>query len=163
MPSMSISQQSVRRTLAPAHWGSAQLAPARTRAAHAGQTNAMQHRAQLEARWRDRLESVTALSLAYHDEVQRHEAALAATGLPPGGGAESRRAKLIARQTVAERQALAEIEAALDRISAGTYGRCEQCGATIGAALLAARPQARYCGTCEFLAHQVQRRVHAAG
>ncbi len=94
----------------------------------------MRQRAQLEERWRDRLERVTALSLAYHDVAQQDS--------------ESRRARLIARQTVAERQALAEIEAALDRLAGGTYGRCEQCGRPIGTALLSARPQARYCGVC---------------
>ncbi|MGO8956644.1 MAG: hypothetical protein ACLQFR_04640 [Streptosporangiaceae bacterium] len=91
-------------------------------------------RAQLEQRWRDRLERVTALSLAYHDEAQQDS--------------ESGRARQIARQAVAERQALAEIEAALDRLAGGTYGRCEQCRRPIGTALLSACPQARYCGAC---------------
>jgi DnaK suppressor protein len=94
----------------------------------------VRQRAQLEERWRDRLERVTALSLAYHDLAQQDS--------------ESRRAKQIARQTVVERQALADIEAALRRLADGTYGRCEQCGRPIGTALLSARPQARYCGAC---------------
>ena len=91
-------------------------------------------RAQLEERWRDRLERVTALSLAYHDVAQQDS--------------QSRRARLIARQTVVERQELAEIEAALDRLADGSYGRCEQCSRPIGTALLSARPQTRYCGAC---------------
>ncbi len=94
----------------------------------------MWQRTQLEQRWRDRLERITALSLAYHDAAQEDY--------------ESRRARMIARQAVAERQALAEIEAALDRLERGTYGRCQQCARPIGAALLSARPQARYCGAC---------------
>jgi DnaK suppressor protein len=94
----------------------------------------MRQRTHLEQRWRDRLERITALSLAYHDAAQ--------------GDYESRQAKMIARQAVAERQALAEIEAALDRLQRGTYGRCEECGRPIGTALLSARPQARYCGAC---------------
>lgn len=87
-------------------------------------------RAQLEQRWRARLERVTALSLAYHDE------------------ASSRRARLLATKAVAERQALAEIEAALDRIAAGLYGWCEQCRRPIGSSLLTAQPEARFCAAC---------------
>jgi RNA polymerase-binding transcription factor DksA len=103
-----------------------------------------QRRALLEARWRDRLERVTALSLAYHDAAQA-----APSGLPSGRGAASRRARQIARQAVAERQALAEIEAALDRIAARQYGWCEQCSRPISPAVLAAEPQSRYCRACE--------------
>jgi DnaK suppressor protein len=98
-----------------------------------------QRRAQLEDRWRARLERVTELALAYHDAAQQAGRAAGPAGL---------RVRSLARRTVAERQALAEIEAALDRISAGRYGLCEQCGGPIPAALLAGEPQARYCATC---------------
>lgn len=113
------------------------------RAVQLGPGGLAQRRAQLEARWRDRLERVTALSLAYHDAAQ-----YPLSGAPGGRGAVSRRARHLARQAVAERQALAEIEAALDRMTAGQYGWCEECGQPIAAALLAALPQARYCGAC---------------
>lgn len=43
---------------------------------------------------------------------------------------------------------LAEIEAAVARIGAGTYGSCEHCGDPIGAARLEARPTARACIRC---------------
>ncbi|HEY2316648.1 MAG TPA: hypothetical protein VGH96_23815 [Streptosporangiaceae bacterium] len=109
-----------------------------------GPASLAQRRALLEARWRDRLERVTALSLAYHDAAQA-----APSGLPSDRGAASRRARQIARQAVAERQALAEIEAALDRIAARRYGWCEQCSRPISAALLATEPQARYCPACD--------------
>ena len=95
-------------------------------------------RVQLEARWRERLERITAISLAYHEA-------------PPGGpgsAGESPQATALARQAAAERQALAEIEAALDRVASGHYGWCEQCGRPISAAVLSARPQARYCASC---------------
>jgi DnaK suppressor protein len=38
-----------------------------------------------------------------------------------------------------------EIDHALERLDAGTYGRCEACGREIDAARLAARPMARFC------------------
>ena len=40
---------------------------------------------------------------------------------------------------------LAEVQSALERIDAGSYGRCEQCGAAIDDAMLDSNPTARYC------------------
>src|SRR5215469_11606166 len=107
----------------------------------------MERRAQLEERWRARLERVTELSLAYHDAAQ-----LARQGTAAERGRAARRTRRLARAVVAERQALVEIEAALDRITRGQYGRCEQCREPISAALLASHPQARYCSACGWLA-----------
>ncbi len=42
-----------------------------------------------------------------------------------------------------------EIEAALGRIAAGTYGKCVDCGAAIDPARLEARPQAARCIACQ--------------
>lgn len=44
--------------------------------------------------------------------------------------------------------ALEEIDAALARLDAGTYGRCAGCGEEIAPARLAARPVARTCIAC---------------
>jgi DnaK suppressor protein len=112
----------------------------------------VQRRSQLESSWRTRLERVTELSLAYHDAAQQ-----ARDGAPSARPRAARRARLLARRTVAERQALADIEAALDRLSNGQYGRCEQCREPISAALLARQPQARYCTACACLALQQAR------
>ena len=43
------------------------------------------------------------------------------------------------------REALDEVDAALERFSAGSYGVCEACGKPIGAARLEAMPAARFC------------------
>ncbi len=48
----------------------------------------------------------------------------------------------------AEAHELAEIEAALQRISTGTYGTCERCSESIGELRLRAMPQARLCMVC---------------
>jgi len=45
--------------------------------------------------------------------------------------------------------ALEELDAALERQRAGTYGRCVTCGGPIGADRLAARPAALRCIACE--------------
>ncbi len=44
--------------------------------------------------------------------------------------------------------ALADVDAALERLSAGTYGICDRCGQTISVSRLEAKPAARRCITC---------------
>ena len=46
------------------------------------------------------------------------------------------------------RHRLAELDAAVVRLEAGSYGRCEACGRDIDPARLDARPEARTCITC---------------
>jgi|SRR5271155_5042227 len=46
------------------------------------------------------------------------------------------------------REALGEVEAAIHRMHAGTYGMCETCGTKIPPARLEAKPAARLCITC---------------
>jgi RNA polymerase-binding transcription factor DksA len=96
-------------------------------------------RAVLEARWRIRLQEVTELSMAYH----------AATGGDPApGSTEDEQARRLLRRAVAARRQLADIEEALDRVTAGVFGRCEQCEAPVSAVVLAAAPESRYCARC---------------
>ena len=47
--------------------------------------------------------------------------------------------------TTAARDQLRELDAAVERVDAGTYGICETCGGPIGAARLEARPTSRTC------------------
>ncbi len=98
-------------------------------------------RATLEARWSTRLRQLTELSLAYHD------AAATAAG-NPADRRRDRRLQRLLNQAVAARQALADTEDALARLSAGRFGRCEQCSAALPAAELAVIPEARYCPLC---------------
>ena len=51
----------------------------------------------------------------------------------------------LARQA---RHHLDEVDAAVARLEAGTYGTCERCGTPIGEERLAARPAARTCIRC---------------
>jgi DnaK suppressor protein len=48
-----------------------------------------------------------------------------------------------------ERKLLAKIEEALERISDGTYGICEECGEQIGVDRLKARPVTTLCIDCK--------------
>jgi RNA polymerase-binding transcription factor DksA len=118
-------------------------------------------RGELEARWRTTLDQVTALSVAYHEAAAARPpdqgAPLAdrtAEGPPANPGDQD--VSRLGRRVVAERQALAEIEAALDRIAGGQYGRCEQCHRPISAGLLTAQPETRFCSACSrHVAHPV--------
>lgn len=48
----------------------------------------------------------------------------------------------------AGRRSIADIDRALARLEAGTYGDCDQCGAAIAPERLDALPQTRSCGQC---------------
>ncbi|WP_220458032.1 MULTISPECIES: TraR/DksA C4-type zinc finger protein [unclassified Actinotalea] len=66
---------------------------------------------------------------------------------PEGATVAFERAQLAAlvRQARAD---LADADAALDRLEAGTYGTCERCGGPVGDDRLAVRPTARRCVGC---------------
>jgi DnaK suppressor protein len=49
---------------------------------------------------------------------------------------------------------LGDIEAALERMEAGTYGQCTDCGVTIPSARLSAYPTAKRCIDCQTVAEQ---------
>jgi DnaK suppressor protein len=106
-------------------------------------------RSLLEARWEERVDTLTELSLAYHDEAAR-SASRHTPGGPtgPDGPGETRELKRLMRDATVARRALRDTEEALARLSAGGYGSCEQCGASIPAATLLLEPEARYCPEC---------------
>ncbi len=62
--------------------------------------------------------------------------------------ADKETADLLAKLGERERAELAEIDAALQRIEAGTFGICEGCGDSIGSQRLRALPEARLCLGC---------------
>ncbi|MCE2781546.1 TraR/DksA family transcriptional regulator [Limnohabitans sp.] len=49
---------------------------------------------------------------------------------------------------------LGDIEAAMERVDAGTYGQCSDCGVAIALARLNAYPTAKRCMDCQTLAEQ---------
>ena len=94
----------------------------------------------LISRWQAELAQVTELSLAFQQAAD-------AAGAGAGSVAE-RGVRRLEWRTVAARRALADTEEALGRLSAGRYGRCEQCAADIPADWLLRGPEARYCPGC---------------
>jgi hypothetical protein len=115
-------------------------------------------RALLEARWRARLQEVTELSLAYAstpDGASTPDSARTRHGAGRPHGAGRRHgadaepdARSLLHRAVAARRKLADVEEALGRLAAGTFGRCEQCGSAISPHLLSVIPEARYCPRC---------------
>lgn len=67
---------------------------------------------------------------------------------------EERLARLLARLDDQDVQAFKEIDAALERMVAGTYGICEECGQPIPLARLQALPATRYCMECAYRREQ---------
>jgi RNA polymerase-binding transcription factor DksA len=110
---------------------------AATRRARAGQVpGGPRWRALLEARWQDRLQKVTELSLAFHD----------AGSVPEHRSASSLRRLM--RRAAAARRDLADTDDALSRLAGGSFGQCEQCSEPIPAAHLFRVPEDRYCPRC---------------
>lgn len=56
--------------------------------------------------------------------------------------------EIVDRLSSREQRELHEVESALQRIVAGTYGRCEGCGQAIGRQRLRALPETRFCMSC---------------
>ena len=98
-----------------------------------------QWRALLEARWQARLRELTELALAYHTADAERGVA----------GRAQQDTQILLGRAVGARRKLADVEEALGRLTAGVFGRCEQCGSAIPAGLLAIGPEARYCPRCD--------------
>jgi RNA polymerase-binding transcription factor len=98
-------------------------------------------RSLLEERWQQWLNTLTDLALAYHDAEE-------SIGDGPAGTADTARPQRLLRQATAARRALGDTEEALARLSAGSFGRCEQCAGAIPATELLAEPETRYCAEC---------------
>jgi DnaK suppressor protein len=69
-------------------------------------------------------------------------------GFADAGQAAAERASLLTLVR-SLRDTLADVEQALARMDAGTYGRCERCGQPIGEERLEALPAARLCMSCK--------------
>lgn len=97
----------------------------------------------LESQWQDSLAVLTELSLSYHAAAERLPA-----GADVADSVGAQRLRQLMTKAVMARRALADTEDALDRLSAGSFGRCEQCAAAIPADQLSRTPESRYCARC---------------
>jgi RNA polymerase-binding protein DksA len=99
---------------------------------------------------RERLERRKASLLRLYAATRRDETEVAGTTSPdwPDRAALQAEAGLLQGLAERERLELVDIQAALDRLQQGRYGRCERCGNAIGRQRLAAIPEARLCMGC---------------
>lgn len=93
-----------------------------------------------------------ALIAELREDTQRlREESNTADGIPDVGdlAAGDLNASLNASALDRDVKELSEVEAALERITGGGFGICEECGTTIGSARLHAQPSARRCARCQ--------------
>lgn len=88
--------------------------------------------------------------LSAEDAVLRAEQASGASRPRSEGDGDATAVErdLNAQLSAASRTALAEVDAALARIAAGTYGHCADCGGDIPFGRLEVRPRAATCVRC---------------
>src|SRR5262245_4705565 len=96
-------------------------------------------REQLTGRWQAEVTRITELSLRRHD---RH-------GVPAHGEARDLDERTLVAELSGARLTLMEIETALGRLDAGTYGTCHACGSGVPFGRLLAMPQGLYCEPCD--------------
>ena len=102
----------------------------------------------LEAERRQALQRLSTLSRQFEGVVAASRDSNADDEHDPEGATiayERSQLDALVRQAQDE---VAEVEAAIERLDAGTYGVCERCSRRIAAGRLEARPLARTCVSC---------------
>jgi DnaK suppressor protein len=84
-------------------------------------------------------------------EAYSRERDAEATQDPADMAANAYTKELLMSMSTNDRQLLESIDAALDRIDEGKYGKCNHCGQPIQEKRLEAVPWARHCLTCQDL------------
>jgi DnaK suppressor protein len=109
-------------------------------------------------RYRDQLESQLA-ALTQQGDATVHEMVEPAEELPDPSDRATRESEIGSelRMRDRDRKLISKIQQALERIAAGTFGMCANCGEPIGAARLRARPVTELCIECKREAEQRER------
>ena len=94
------------------------------------------------------VERLAALTGDYADIVEANESSNADDEHDPEGATIAFERSQVGAFVGQAREHLAEVDAALARLAAGTYGVCASCGRPVGEARLEARPTARLCIDC---------------
>ncbi|MET9312533.1 TraR/DksA C4-type zinc finger protein [Kribbella sp. NPDC003505] len=102
----------------------------------------------LEAQRRQALQRLASLTGDFHEVVAASRDSNADDEHDPEGATIAFERSQVTSLAQQVQEQLAEIEAAFDRLSAGTYGICQRCAQPIAPARLQARPAARTCITC---------------
>ena len=94
------------------------------------------------------LAQIEALTREFDEVVAASKASNADDEHDPEGATIAFERQQVAALLDQARRRLADVDAAVTAVEAGTYGRCESCGRPIAAERLAARPSARTCIDC---------------
>jgi DnaK suppressor protein len=105
-------------------------------------------RARLEAERQQTLHRLASLTDEYDGVVAASRDTNADDEHDPEGATIAFERSQIGTLVQQARRHLAEVDAATERLEAGSYGTCEECGGPIGEARLEARPVARLCIRC---------------
>lgn len=104
--------------------------------------------ARLERQRRETVERLASLTGSFEEIVAASRDSNADDEHDPEGSTIAFERSQVAALVSQGRDQLTEIDAALARVAAGTYGICERCGEPISDERLAARPVARTCIRC---------------
>jgi len=94
------------------------------------------------------LAQIEALTREFDEVVAASKASNADDEHDPEGATIAFERQQVAALLDQARRRLADVDAAVTAVAAGTYGRCESCGRPIAPERLAARPSARTCIDC---------------
>lgn len=108
-----------------------------------GSTGALLHRARADVE-----AQIGALSRDLAGVIEASRSSNADDEHDPEGATIAFERAQVAALLAAARQRLADLDAALARHAAGTYGTCEVCGRPIPVGRLEVRPAARTCVSC---------------
>ena len=119
-----------------------------TRTTYSGVMDEVEARRRLRAERADVAARLRDLGVSFEDIVDAaRDSNLDDEHDPEGTTIAAERSLVSSLARYSERH-LAEVDAALDRLAAGTYGRCVRCGGPIAADRLDARPSTPVCIGC---------------
>lgn len=119
-----------------------------TRTTYSGVMDEVEARRRLRAERADVAARLRDLGVSFEDIVDAARDSNLDDEHDPEGTTIAAERSLVSSLARSSERHLAEVDAALDRLAAGTYGRCVRCGGPIAADRLDARPSTPVCIAC---------------
>ena len=119
-----------------------------TRTTYSGVMDEVEARRRLRAERADVAARLRDLGVSFDDIVDAARDSNLDDEHDPEGTTIAAERSLVSSMARSSERHLAEVDAALERLAAGTYGRCVRCGGPIAADRLDARPSTPVCIAC---------------
>lgn len=119
-----------------------------TRTTYIGVMDEVEARRRLRAERADVAARLRDLGVSFNDIVDAARDSNLDDEHDPEGTTIAAERSLVSSLVRSSERHLAEVDAALERLAAGTYGRCVRCGGPIAADRLDARPSTPVCIAC---------------